>query len=952
MLLDEYQKHNTDDRSREDIWEDFVYAINNTTFERGVLYEVNFRNSNPSYKERILRLYYAEKREGKKLGSPIYLAMLVVLVMAKAGSPATSDRAIKQAIKDFFDSEGINYLPTDFNPTNNEDYLLKAICRSTKDVLDGGLWKDINEWSIRNGKGYSFFDYTPKRYASIIAQHCLLSGNVTVTVRELYNKLGLNRGEGYSFQYFKARLMAQSRKFRYYFNNANTVKQLKTDDNLVKVLFDDFQAWDGTFEEEGGHENTIQNYYLRKCCSVDLDRGTFDIEYRIFNSITEPIKVRLSDGTITTISPDYANWSTPVANHEITSLSSGGRFKRKFIFNANEDDIYFVALNEEFPGNIMVSTDNILQNGMKTFFITRYVFGEDGNVLITLPFSNEEGYKLYSYEISFDDPIMNEGILSKYKGDSNKKNINLLQLHGGLPLKNQGADVYLPFNLPQVLDYTFMDDLSIEVEGSGVKRPLEVVSTAQSIQSYKVWSLPEDLEHGNYIIGNTLRMAIFNNMVTINNPIDHPCFTKEGKVGNEANLREQNIPFLKDGYVWTGKRNCSTGTLLEDDYPTTYMCQNNNVRIIADTGDFSPSVGDTLIEWLYYRGKCRKNEFIEVFNRLQSFYLKTIDQANRFYNLPNAYSALRWLVNGGFVDINNGVVFANTPRMMSLPVNTEQCNKFHLIGCRPIFIVQELQRRCRKHQELLAFQFNKPDDLFLKNRLTPTSIFIEAKGNSISNYGYQHVCNYLCEGFLIEKPKPGIYNSIYRFTPKLLDLEGGNWYDVDTNNYSYSDRCYIFNPSNYLYSENPLTFAELNEYLQARNYFEGFNLVVPYELVKIEFNEFNHILVLFDLKNNKYKEISDESLGKLFVIAKRLNLGQRNRSILVGENNGIIKTIDVAKRVGLPQTVSRFLNLISLYPPSYRRHDDEDGLNYYSYVINDDLNKATIKGIISKLLYL
>ena len=951
MLLDEYQKHNTDDRSREDIWEDFVYAINNTTFERGVLYEVNFRNSNPSYKERILRLYHAEKREGKKLGSPIYLAMLVVLVMAKAGSPATSDRAIKQAIKDFFDSEGINYLPTDFNPTNNEDYLLKAICRSTNDVLDGGLWKDINEWSIRNGKGYSFFDYTPMRYASIIAQHCLLSGNVTVTVRELYNKLGLNRGEGYSFQYFKARLMAQSRKFRYYFNNANTVKQLKTDDNLVKVLFDDFQAWDGTFEEEGSHENTIQNYYLRKCCSVDIDNGTFDIEYRIFNSITEPIKVRLSDGTVTTISPDYANWSTPVANHKITTLNNGGRYKRRFIFNSNEDDIYFVALNEEFPGNIMVSTDNILQNGMKAFFITRYVFGEDGNVLKTLPFSNKEGYKLYSYDISFDDPIMNEGILSKYKGDRNRKSINLLQLHGGLPLKNQGADVYLPFNLPQVYDYAFMDDLSIEVEGSGVKYHLLASSSTQSIQSYKIWNLPDSLNPGHYIIGGELKLIIFDNTITIQHQIDYPCFTNEGKVGNETDLIEKNVPFLKNGYVWTGDKNVMRKTLLEEDYPLTYMCHRNDVSIVADSDDFTASVGDILIEWLYYRGKCSKKEFVDVYNQLQSSFLKKSNHTYGFRYFPDANSALRWLVNGGFVDRNNGYVYANSPRMMCLPVDMDQCNKFHLVGCRSIYMLHLIQKECRKHREILAFQFNKADDIYLKYRLTPSSIFVEVKGTSIDNYGFESVCRYLCKDLLIEEPKPSIYYNITKFTPKISDLENGDWYTIDSNNYSYSDKCYIFNPEQYLYADDPLVFVELKEYFEKKVQGKEKKSDESFMLVKIEFNEYNHRYVLFDMVNFKYKEISDESLGKLFVIAKKLHFGQRNRSIIVGEDKGIIKTVDIAKRVGLPQAVSRFLNLISLYPPSYHKHEEVDGLNYYSYVINDDLNKATIKGIISKLLY-
>lgn len=934
MLIDEYKRvYRSDNRQNEEIWKDFIDAINHPTLESNELSK-NINEDFSSYRNRIMYLFRCETQLDSKHDYPSFLSMLVFLVMAKAETQAeNTDADIIGVIRTFFKKEGVTFDESDFHSTRGNDYLLKAICRNADNNLDGGLWKVIHEWSINYGRGISYFYYTNQRYADIIADHCLLSRNVKLRIRYLYNNLGLNTNSNYSLAYFKARLMARMNALERCFNNRNTAKKFATDDILARVLLDDFETWDGTFEDED--KCTIRNCYLLTCCDVNLDEKYFNVEYRAYDSIKETITVRLENGDMVIVSPDLANWSTPLQDNQNIRVVSGNQHRSmRFIFNNNEDGIYFVRLNESFPGRIMVATDNILYDGAKVFFVSKKEFDEAYN-FHKLPLTNDNGYKLYSYDVSFDDAVMNgNGILAKYRDDAQTQTHKGLEFIGGLRLDRS---TYLPQYLPCIYDYQNHDELYIKDLNHDKNAPLLPINESQDLQSCKIWKLPENLPQGRYRIGGNLDLIICDNTQVIDHDIDYPCFTKEGNIRNEKELQKEKTPYSKDGHIWTGEMNYLTHQLIEDNYPSSSMCHKSYASISAETADFEPIIGDVLIEWLYYRGKCSKGEFITIFNTLQSIYVKSINYNPGAY-LSDGYRALRWLANGSFIDIDkNGNVIPCSPRFVCLPVERDYCNKFHLMGCRPIFMVKKLQHQCRAHREMLAFQFYQTNDIYLMNRLAPSSIFIEANGNEANDYGFENVQRYLCNDHLIYNPKPGIFTNMFKFMPRANDVENNTiWYPLELHNYSTWGRCCnLFRIEDYRYTDQSFSFDELN------------TIVEDIAFVRIEVRRNQYRFVVYDIKNSRYSEVSDLSLAKHYVIGKVMR-NLQNKSIIVKENNGRIQSVAVACAVGLPSPYARLLDLISLYPATihYKYYDER---SYYIYTIKDNLNASTIKGLLDYL---
>ena len=933
-LIEEYRNfYKSDNRDNKEVWNDFIEAINHPTLD-GIEFPKNNNEDFSSYRNRIMYLFRCETQQNTRHDYPSFLAMLVLLVMAKAETQAdNSDADIIGVIRTFFEKERVTFDESDFHSTRRNDYLLKAICRNADNNLDGGLWKVIHEWSIDYGRGISYFYYANQRYADIIADHCLLSRNVKLRIRYLYSKLGLNANSNYSLVYFKARLMARMNTLERCFNNRNTAKKFATDDILARVLLDDFEIWDGTFEDDD--KCTIRNCYLLTCCDVNIDEKCFNVEYRAYDSINETLTVRLENGDMVIVSSDLANWSTPLQDNQNIRVVSGNQQRSmRFIFNNNEDGIYFVRLNESFPGRIMVATDNILYDGTKVFFVSQKEFDEAYN-FHRLPLTNDNGYKLYSYDVSFDDAVMNgDGILAKYRDDAQTQTQRGLELNGGLRLDRS---TYLPHYLPNIHDYQNHDYLFITGIDREFSAPLLPINEGNDLQSCKIWELPENLPHGRYRIGDDLELIIFDNTQKVVHNIDYPCFTKEGNIESEEVLRSKQIPYTKDGHIWTGIINITTQRLIEEEYPQGSLCHTSHAKITAEPAMFRPYFGDILIEWLYYRGKCPKGEFITIFNTLQSIYVKSSNNTSGGY-LPGASSALRWLANGSFIDIDdrNGNIIPCSPRLVCLPVSKKPgyCNKFHLLGCRPVFMIKRIQDICNK-KHMLAFQFYQTDDTYLMNRLAPSSIFIEANGTTLNDYGFNDVQRFLCEELVIERPKPGIFTNIYHFLPRAADLGNNSlWRPLDSHEYRTWGRCFnIFSTEDYRYTDQSFSFDELK------------GIVKDIALVKANDRRDrrehrNQRLILFDNTNSQFADVSDPSLAKHYVIGKVLR-NQQIDSIILNEQNNRIKTVAVACAVGLPSPCSRFLDLLSICPPTIQKNY-HDGKSYYLYTIKDNVDASAV----------
>ena len=624
-LIEIYKKKFfTNDLDDEAIWKDFVAAVNNLSKDDkpGII----FPDTTESFGDRIRRLRNFTKREEYPYKYPAYLAHLVLLIMGKANSKGNTDAEVKGVIKGFFVQESISCMDDEFSAGNN--YVIKNICCSNPNaqnpIYDGGLWKELNQWSVKNKKGTTYFNFIKERYVGMITDQCLISGNVKERIRELYKKSGLNCNEKYSLEDFRLHLLSQQGKLKDYFSNQNATSLIRDDIKLVKVLYRDFLEWDGSNEEytKDGRGNLFSNYFLRVCCQVDRERGSFEIQYRIYGAMPEILVARYENGEQIEITEDAAGWSTPIYSPKIKDIGKSYH-RTRFVFNENADDIYFVTRKQEFGNRVVfISADSILENGNTVFFITSKNLGENEHFFTKLPFENSKGYCLYKYNINYDDEIFNpDGLFNRYKDSGEVSSEKSLCLIGGLRLPNRGKNAFLSPFLPQVMDYSFREHMVL-VDENNHEHPISVVNT-DDIQDYQLWNLPETIPAGSYFIRNNRNLTI-----TIVSPSDllpgetrHPCIDRNGKI-RDINYFNNERPYFQDNCFHSFDINYLTRALLEDQYPTSYMCHDKNARLSRMQSTFNKNYGDILIDWLYYRGECSKKEFVETFKYIQNIFFR------------------------------------------------------------------------------------------------------------------------------------------------------------------------------------------------------------------------------------------------------------------------------------------------------------------------------------------
>ena len=943
QLIEMYKKtFFTNDLNDEAIWNDFVVAVNSLSKDDKP--DIIFPTTTESFGDRIRRLRNFTKREDYPYKYPAYLAYLVLLIMGKANSTGNTDAAVRGVIYEFLVQEGISCKDNEFSAGNN--YVIKNICCSNPNaqnpIFDGGIWKELNQWSVKNEEGTTYFNYIEERYVGMITDQCLISGNVKERIRELYEKSGLNCNEKYSLEDFRLHLLSQQRKLKNYFSNQNATYLIKEDIKLVKVLYRDFLEWDGTYEKDSqdGHSNLYSHYFLRMCCQVDRTQGSFEIQYRIFGNFPEKLVARSETEEQIVIAEDAAGWSTPIYSSKIKDIGKSYH-RTRFVFNENVDDIYFITRKQEFGNRIVfVSADSILEDGNTVFFITSRNLGENEHFFTRLPLNNSKGYSLYKYNVSFSDCIFEpDGLFYRYKDSEDVASVKNFSLIGGLRLPNRGRNAFLSSFLPQIMDHSFREHVVLVDENSH-EQPLSVDKT-DDIQDYQLWNLPETLPSGKYFVKDNRNVEI-----TIVHPSDllpgetrHLCFDRVGKIRDIGYFNNER-PYFQDNCFHSWDKNYKTKSLLEDQYPTSYMCHNNNARLLRTQTKYNHNYGDILIDWLYYRGECSKREFLETFKYIQSLYFSR-EEKSGFSRTFTVFSALKWLQKAGFVDCYDGKVYPCSPRMIALPVDTNCCNKFHLVGCRSIELIEKVVHSCKCHKEMFEFTAYQTQNDYLRSRLTPSSFFIECSGTSADNYGFELVEKHLCSQYKIGLSKPSHLYSLQTFSVGVENLNEW-WQTIDGADYSIRHKFCIFSLDSFEVDKSQkYSFYELKEVLQ------GVSLVQSF------YSEYEYENIIFDFEKNQFIRVPKEyeSLGKLFVIKHCAPDKYQKECVRWCKDNSTGEVgLAVSKRIGLPRNLSLLMNYVSLFPPEFRKLPIENSRNFYYYIIKKGIQDTGIRAILGDKL--
>lgn len=941
LLIDFYKKRNTDNRADDDIWQDFINVLNNPVIRTdisGRRFEYPFSANEDSYRERLeklIRWYSLNSSNNSNAQSryPIYLSFLILPIIAKAQK---RDTGVKTAIAHFFSDEcnGIVHVESDLEGNN---YLLKSIC-FTNDREDGGLWKNLHIWSLGNGYGITYYNFVPTndnkwKYVNMVMDQCLINANEKVRARALYDRAGLNVNSTYSFREFRNHLLAHRNKFNQYFDTSAT-RELRgnNSDGLFKVLYNDFQSWDGSFEE-GENENLrkVQSHYIRVCCEVDRTNGKFNIQYRLKEEFDGSLRVfYCGKNQESVIRLEHGQWTTPLESTDIRAIE-GTRHRNVFKFNSS--DVYLLTRATNFEGCVLVSRDDLLYEGNRVFFITKQEVELLPN-LICLDFTNDEGYHLYRYDVDLNDLIVSEGGLLYRFVATNEDNANdNVSLEGGLYIKQRGTGIrgYLNHFPPLVLDKDFQEELFVcDCDDTTNRHSLKAYAYEET-DDHKTWILPERLSSGIYNVVNTRQRISIIDSARMQPPIikNHPFVRSDGTMSFE----NPNEICMIDNEITCDFRG---------EYPQSYLCH-RNARLAPKNDEYDFTYGDYLIDWLYWNGECTREEFIKAYQFLQEKQESLSPALKRFsrYTTPNA--ALRWLEKGGYVDIVNerNKIIPCSPRFMILPVTNNSCNKFRLIGCRSLSMLNEVRVICRNHQEMFRFQVEQTSDDFLIERLTPSSIFVEATGSLTDDYGLQNINRYICNELNIGEPIVHYLYHLNQFAPNTTELIG-NWEHFSANTPYVDCKCYMFNDADYEYDQS--RFYLLNEL---------FDSVRDYRLVKISLSTYRNDYVVLDGINQRYIKVNDESHAKMFVLYKN------NPSWWAGRNNICIKKVNnattgytdiyVAKRIDLPKALVRYLNFISITPPRINVTPiPGSNLRYYVYPIHDDLYISQIVSMISQ----
>lgn len=924
ILLDLASK-TTGNKDTDELWKDFINVINNPVIEPNESrIETRFSSNSGSYTSRLRTLNAWARVNDFHSTYPIYLCFLLMPIIAKAERQAGNDANVRKTVRVFFEENDIRFSKDDFSNGCNDVFYY--FCESTNGYngYDGGLWKELFDWSKVNDRGYTYFNFIPngKQYVNMISDQCLLTKKNVIHVRELYDKAGLNANGIYSYLDFKAHLLRQRTNFRYYFKK-ETVKQLrsnsKKEDRLFRVLYSDFNDWDGYFEsvdENTSKRRNVHSHYIYVCVSVDEDKGTFKKEYRLHEDIVSPLSIEYADGKEGEILSDHNGWSTILHSPYVRSVTSEHQ-ENKFKFNESPNDVYLFERDDYIPGIVLVSRTELIYEGTTAlFFITKHHL-ENTEKITKMELSNDEGYYLYRYDnVEKTDDIIANGILKDYIYIEDEEEPCRFHLKGGLVIHSLHHTVgYMTSFLPVICG---------NAESLFIHNNEEKISLQRIIHnSYDedVWQLPKGIKPDNYHIDDsnkTLRILSKDELYIPS--VDYPV--RDGQ-GHKLCLKSKITDEIKAKRIIFDNI-ISVQGIGEDN--TAAISKSSNAVITSDETSFNPTFGDILIDWLYWCGECPKEQFREGYIALQHAQEESNPDLKIFAGRNNWYTALRWLIKGCYVDYDRDrkKIIPLKPRFVLLPVDEkEQSNKMRLVGCRSIDLINKLQEECKRH-DFLGFHFFYPSYNYMQERLTPSSIFIEVKGNELNDFGLDSVDKYVCEPLQIEKAQRNYLPSLYQVMLKQSDLDEQNWIDINLNRYSDIERCFFFNKQTMSYDKMSYRFIDLPDNMG------------DYALVKIELANQEYDYAIIKSKERKYLSVEDEALGKLYVASKQAGPGQTSNKIKV-IMEGRKCTILVARRMDLPIPLAKYMNIVSTNP--HLKWDDREQLNYYVYPLLNGVDK-------------
>ena len=920
--------YDDDNLSDEEKWNDFVNAVNETKYpytdSNGEQMTFDFSQRVSSLKEKLTKFV----KPYSKLGPadyPYYLTFLIMMVMAKAEKEATSGRQYYPVIAKFFKENKLWGIDNDTEAQNSVRFL-----GGGDSDYEKNFWKSLSNWCQR--QQYGVIDSTPlgQKFVGIINRHCPLSKNKIEDLPRFFVETNMTKDGEYSHEEIRRKILANKRYFNDFF-----LKHVKDDNtwrSMVEVVLNKFNSeWE--YEVADIDKNSSSKHYttipLHLCVSVT--GNTFDVHFRVHASqdVYEDATLYYNgkrDEEGVNVVHERDGWSRPIPYGKPKKKANKSNSKR---FAFREQDFY--VLNWNGLINEFTSRSEPIYNGDKLLILVPPGHEPSQKFDKRIELTNASGFNLYGYTFNSEDGIIIENTTGRERESD-------IKLEGGLFL-NKGQKIYFSMALPKVVSKNLSEEFPLLLcKENGEEFILEPHVIGENYAPQLEWEIPD--EQGTFRLCNEARNQEYARFSISNeNIIDFDAseyqihINRLGKVIKKTEERPDDVFFSSNSRGDMFNLNNDLLRNLESESNRVCPKSYNEQRLNPSVPEYHPAIGDKLIDWLYNRGRCTKAEFAEAFYFFQDQYCqKDCVSYKDFTN--NIKTVLHILKDACFIEeVDGNYIVPCRPRFIPLPIHPSKGtrNLAKLIGCRSISIISRLKELCEEYPERLSFQYNKTEDNYLKFILSPSVVYVELRGNDNMDelYGFNILKDTVC-------PSLGITNEIdfkffekmKRFIPDIKELGTGIWKPVSDGRYED----YVFD----IYDAVQKVYEKEYKISELVNYKKEQNI----SLIKTN-KGYHHIFFLLDKDKQEYKEIADESLGKLYVIHENISnevkAGRavnaisdlereiwKNECIAQTKEQNNLSEICVMKRTSLPLLLYRYLNIVSFESPyscktKYRR---------------------------------
>lgn len=911
--------YDNDTLSDEEKWKDFVKAVNETKYpftdSHGEQQVFQFGPNANNLREKLEIFLNPITNLGPR-DYPYYLTFLILMVMAKTETEATTDRAYYNVITDFFNNNNLWGIPD----TNRASAVLRFLCGDNGKKLN--FWKSLSSWCKNGNMGILNPNPIGKIYVGTIKRHCPLSKNKIDDLPRFFVESNMTKDGEYSPEEVRRKILARRKFFNNFF--INHIQSKDTWHSMVEVVLNKFNSeWE--YEVANTDTDSSRKHYttipLHLCMSVT--GNTFDVHFRVHASqdvYQDTILTYNDRNDRVDVVHERDGWSRPIPFGKPKRNADRSGSKR---FAFREQNFY--VLHPNYLINEFTSRSEPIYNGDIVKVLVSPSAEPDPRFERIEGLTNASGFSLYSYTFNSADGVITENAVGKER-DSD------IKLEGGLFL-NRGQKIYFSMALPKVVSMNSKECFPLLLcsnEGRDIE--LEPHQVGYIYDSHIEWVIPEVL--GTFSLCNERKDKEYARFsISRENYIDFDAseyqihINRLGKVIKKSEEKPDDVFFSSNSRDDMFKLNDDLSRYLDCAPDRVCKEREKEQSLNPSVPTFEPAYGDRLIDWLYNRGRCSKSEFTEAFYFFQDQYCK--EDLISYKNFPNNIkTVLHILKDAGFIEeVDGAYIVPCRPRFIPLPIHPAKGtrNFAKLVGCRSISMIQQLKEQCGNYPQL-SFQYNKSVDNYFKFMLSPSVVYVELKGNDKKEdlYGFRILRDNVCFSL-------GITNYIdfkfsekmKRFIPDINDLGLYDWKRLDDGR--YEDYVFdIYDPERKVYenaNEVPVQISELAAYKTKQNI----------SLIKTN-KGYRTIFFLLDKNGRQYKEIADESLGKLYVIHEYISNEVRNgnavnaisdieREIWKNEciaqtkEQNVLSEICVMKRTSLPLLLYRFMNIVSFESP-------------------------------------